>query len=122
MAAENVCERPPERVLTAFGVSEEPARMPGSNAWRCGGIVLKPVADRARAVWLARVLHRVEVPDLRVARPLRATDGRWIVGGWAASRYLPGTPEHRHDEIILAALKLAHAMADAPRPDFHSDD
>lgn len=99
-----------------------PERLPGSHAWHCGEVVLKPVTDRARAVWLARTLHRADAPDLRIARPVRATDGRWIVGGWAASRYLPGSPEHRHDAVILAALKLAYAIADEPRPRFRRED
>jgi len=109
-------------VLTAFGVAAEPRRLPGSSGWRCGGIVLKPVADRARAVWLARTLHRVDVPGLRIARPVRSTDGRWIVGGWAASRYLAGTPEYRHDEIVPAALRLAQALSTEPRPGFRRED
>ncbi|GHF77399.1 uncharacterized protein (TIGR02569 family) [Amycolatopsis bartoniae] len=108
----------PQRVLNAFGVQEEPERMPGSSAWRCGDLVLKPVSDKARAVWLANVLGRLVVPDLRIARPVRATDGRWIIGGWTASRFLSGQPEHRHDETMLAALKLALATSRLPRPDF----
>ncbi|HVW40763.1 MAG TPA: TIGR02569 family protein [Amycolatopsis sp.] len=111
-------EAPPQRVRTAFGAGEEPERLPGSSAWRCGDLVLRPVADRARAMWLANTLSRIEVPDLRVARPVRATDGRWIIGGWVASHYLPGQPEHRYDQIMLAALKLAQATADLPRPGF----
>lgn len=86
--------------------------------WRCGGIVLRPVTDRARAMWLAGVLQRVDVPGMRVAHPVRASDGRLIVGGWAASRYLAGTPEYRYDEIIPAALRLAQAVAGEPRPGF----
>nr|WP_281245217.1 TIGR02569 family protein [Amycolatopsis sacchari] len=108
----------PQRVLKAFGAQGELERVPGSGAWRCGDLVLKPVADKARAVWLADVLGRLVVPDLRIARPVRTTDGRWLIGGWAASRYLPGQPEHRHDETMLAALKLAHATAGLPRPEF----
>ncbi|WP_285488299.1 TIGR02569 family protein [Amycolatopsis taiwanensis] len=115
-------ESPPERVRAAFGVEAEPERLPGSSVWRCGGIVLKPVTDRARAVWLARVLRRVDVAGVRVARPVRATDGRWIVGGWAASRYLSGTPECRYDEIIPATLRLAQAITGEPRPGFRRKD
>jgi uncharacterized protein (TIGR02569 family) len=110
----------PQRVLGAFGANGEPQRLPGSSAWRCDGLVLKPVTDRARTVWLADTLSRIDVPDLRIARPVRATDGRWIIGGWAAGRYLPGQPEHRHDQIMLAALKLAQAFEDLPRPPFLS--
>lgn len=109
-------------MLTAFGLESEPERLPGSSVWRCGGIVLKPVTDRARAVWLARVLRRVDVAGLRIARPVRATDGRWIVGGWAASWYLSGTPECRYDEIIPSALRLAQAVAAESRPGFQPAD
>lgn len=113
---------PPERALTAFGVDSELERLPGGSAWRCGGIVLRPVMDRARVIWLSRVLQRVDVPGLRVARPVRASDGRWIVAGWAASRYLSGAPEYRYDEIIPAALRLAQALAGQPRPGFRRQD
>lgn len=119
--APGVRESPPERVLTAFGVGDSPERLPGTSVWRCGGLVLKQISDRARAVWLARTLHRVDVPQLRIARPVRASDGRWIVGGWGASRFLAGVPEYRNDQIILAALKLAGALADEPRPGFRRD-
>ena len=57
-------------------------------------------------------------PGLRVAKPVRSTDGRWIVGGWTASRFVPGTPEHRGDASVLAAVKLHRATAGLPRPDF----
>ncbi|TNC23188.1 TIGR02569 family protein [Amycolatopsis alkalitolerans] len=110
----------PQRVLNAFGAQGVPERIPGGPAWRCGRLVFKPVTDKARTVWLANVLGRLVVPDLRIARPVRATDGRWIVGGWAAGRYLEGQREHRHDETMLAALKLAQATAKLPRPDFFS--
>lgn len=116
-------ERPPERVLTAFGVEAEPERLPGSSTvWRCGAVVFKPVTDRARAVWLARVLHQVEAPDLRIARPIWSTDGRWIVGGWTASRYLRGDPQYRADDIVATAIRLAQALTPMPRPSFQRDD
>lgn len=111
-------EHPSQRVLNAFGVSGEPERLPGGSAWRRGDLVFKPVADRAHALWLANTLSGLILPGLRVARPVRARDGRWIVGGWSAARYLTGQPEHRYDEVVSAALKLAQAMAGLPRPPF----
>lgn len=69
-------------------------------------------------MWLANTLSRIDAPDLRIARPVRATDGRWIVGGWAASRYLPGQPEHRYDKIMLAALKFTQATEGLAEPGF----
>ncbi|WP_158885418.1 TIGR02569 family protein [Amycolatopsis anabasis] len=113
-------ERPPEHVCAAFGVRAADAEpMPGGLAWRCGAVVLKPVTDRARAMFVARVLERVDVPGLRVARPIRATDGRWILAGWAANRYVTGSTEQgRFDEVVLAAVRLSQAAVGLPRPSY----
>ncbi|WP_199433909.1 TIGR02569 family protein [Qaidamihabitans albus] len=110
--------RPPAHVCAAFGVDANAAEpLPGGTAWRCGGIVLQPAADKAHAVWLARTLAALDVPDLRIARPVRATDGRSLIAGWRANRYVSGTPEHRHDEAVLTAIKLHQATASLPAPD-----
>ncbi|PRX44205.1 uncharacterized protein (TIGR02569 family) [Prauserella shujinwangii] len=105
-------------MCAAFGVAAATAEpLPGGRAWRCGGIVLQPVTDRAHAVWLARTLAALDVPDLRVARPVRATDGRSLIGGWRANHYVSGTPEPRPDDVVLTALKLHQATAGLPPPD-----
>jgi uncharacterized protein (TIGR02569 family) len=110
---------PPEHVCAAFGCDAADAEpLPGGTAWRCGRIVLKPAADRARALFAARALDRVDTEELRIARPVGSTDGRWIVGGWAANRFIDGTPEYRHDDVVLAAIRLSQATYHLPRPDF----
>ncbi|MEV6874099.1 TIGR02569 family protein [Amycolatopsis sp. NPDC051128] len=112
-------ERPPARVCAAFGGDPDASEpLPDSVAWRCGDLVLKPVADKAKTLWTARALDYVDEPGLRVAKPVRSTDGRWIVGDWTASRFVPGTPEHRGDESVLAAVRLHRATTGLPRPDF----
>ncbi|GAB3505410.1 TIGR02569 family protein [Amycolatopsis cihanbeyliensis] len=115
-------ECPPEHVGTAFGVSLAGAEpLPDGRGWLCGQVVLSPVTDRARAVWLAGTLAAVgAAPDLRVARPVRATDGRWLVAGWRASQYVSGAPAHRPDDTVLAAVRLHQATVGLPRPDFLS--
>ncbi|SDZ38678.1 TIGR02569 family protein [Amycolatopsis xylanica] len=112
-------QSPPEHVCSAFGAHPaELEPLPGGTVWRCGDIVVKPVADKSRAVWSARALEQIDAPGLRIARPVRASDGRWIVAGWAANKYVPGTPEHRADETVLAAVKLHQATARLSRPSF----
>lgn len=114
-------ESPPEHVSSAFGGRPgdgEP--LPGTVAWRYGDLVLKPVVDKSRTLWTARALESIEEPGLRVAKPVRSTDGRWVVGGWSANRFVSGTPEHRYDEVVHAAVKLHRATARLPRPDFLS--
>jgi uncharacterized protein (TIGR02569 family) len=114
-------EPPPDHVCRAFGADPADAELlPGGGVWRCGETVLKPVADKASTIWQAQALDRIEASlsksELRIARSVRTTDGRLILGGWSAGRYLSGTPEYLADETVFAALKLHWATADLPRP------
>ncbi|RJQ72842.1 TIGR02569 family protein [Pseudonocardiaceae bacterium YIM PH 21723] len=102
-----------------FGARDiEPEPVDGSNSWRCGDILLKPVSDTAEAAWVASTLDGLRTGNLRIARPLRTTDGRWVLGGWTASRYVAGRPEPRHDAVIAASLRLHASTARLPRPRF----
>jgi uncharacterized protein (TIGR02569 family) len=49
---------------------------------------------------------------------VRASDGRWVVGGWAAFRHLDGRAEPRYDEVVAASLRLHKATADLVVPRF----
>jgi uncharacterized protein (TIGR02569 family) len=109
----------PPHVRTAFGVAEvEPAPViwAGRHAWQCGEVLIRPVADNAVASWSAGVLDGLQVEGVRLARPIRASDGRWIVAGWAACRHVAGTVEPRYDAIVDTANRLHAATAAVPRP------
>lgn len=109
---------PPAHVRAAFGAKEEPEQVDGGPVWRCGTIAFRPVADPVEAAWVAQTLATLQVPQLRIGRPMRSTDGRWVVGGWAAFRFIEGRPEPRHDEAIAASLRLHEATARLERPRF----
>lgn len=105
----------------AFGLtaaSDDDGEQLAATVWRYGDVVLRKVSDRAHAVWLARTLAALDAPGLRIARPLNTTDGRWVMGGWAAARFVSGRPENRPDDTVLTAIKLHRAMADLSEPDF----
>jgi uncharacterized protein (TIGR02569 family) len=113
--------RPPEHVLTAFSASAaELERMPGgrSRTWRAGSTVIRPVDDPAEASWLATVFEQRHVPGVRIARPVRSTDGRWVVSGWTAHRFVSGSAAPRFDEARQAGLALHEAIVDVPEPRF----
>ena len=55
---------------------------------------------------------------MRLARPVRSTDGRYVVAGWRADTYVAGTPEPRHDEVVSSAVRLHEATAKLERPRF----
>ncbi len=109
----------PPHVRTAFGVKDEiprPVVWAGRPAWHCGDVLIRPVADNAVAAWSAGVLETLHVDGVRLARPVRSSDGRWIVAGWAASRFVPGTLEPRYDAVVTAAEALHAATARVERP------
>ncbi len=114
-------ERPPEHVLAAFGLKghdPEPLGDGWDGGWRSGEIVLTMVADPARAAWSAKVRENLFVDGLRLARPVRSTDGRYVVAGWRADTYVAGRPEPRHDEVVSAGVRLHEATANLERPRF----
>lgn len=113
--------RPPEHVLTAFSATAgELERLPGGRerTWRTGNTVIKPVDEPVAASWLASVLEQRSVPGVRIARPIRSTDGRWVVSGWTAHRFVAGRPAARFDEIRAVGQSLHEAVADVPEPRF----
>ncbi len=95
--------RPPARVLDLFAVPDTVEPLPGGQGGsvRAGDLVLTPGRDAVTSAWLNPVLARLAVRldedptrrdrDLRVAMPVPARDGSWVVEGWGASRYEPGT-------------------------------
>nr|WP_245560369.1 TIGR02569 family protein [Actinopolyspora halophila] len=115
-------EPPPTHVRAAFGARGEGVELlEGGLAWRCGeedGVLLKLAANTAEAAWVARVLDTLAPEETRLARPLRSTDGRWVVSGWSARRDLVGRPEPRHDEVVAMSLRLHTATSRLDKPRF----
>lgn len=113
-------DAPPQHVCAAFGVRDEELELLQGvgPVWRASSVVLKPVASTAEAAWVARTLDSLQVPGVRLARPLRSSDGRWVVAGWSAARHVAGRNEPRHDEVVAVSLRLHEATAGLPRPRF----
>src|SRR5712691_9531710 len=105
---------PSPRVLAAFRVSAPPELLPGGrgSTWRAGHTILKPVDDIGEASEVADIISRLkEDARYRVARPIRADDGRWIVGGWSAWTRLEGEPRvDRWPELLAAAAAFHDAL------------
>ncbi|CDQ46101.1 hypothetical protein BN1047_04005 [Mycolicibacterium neoaurum] len=107
--------------MAAFGlagVRPVPLGSSWEGGWRCGEVVLSMVADHARAAWSAKVRETLFADGIRLARPVRSTDGRYVVAGWRADTFVAGTPEPRHDEVVSAAVRLHEATAKLERPRF----
>jgi uncharacterized protein (TIGR02569 family) len=107
--------------LATFGVkSGEPERLGAGweGGWRYGELVVAPITDNARAAWSAKVRETLFVDGLRLARPVRSTDGRYVVSGWRADTFVAGAPEPRDDEVVATGVRLHEATAKLERPRF----
>ncbi|MBM7774761.1 uncharacterized protein (TIGR02569 family) [Actinokineospora baliensis] len=115
-------DAPPDSVLAAFGVRDDPLPLDGGKGgtWRAGGVILKPVEFPAETLWRAEVLHGLaESPDFRIARPLRTITGHWIHDGWEAGRFVEGEPDvTRTDDEVRAGIAFHAAISHLPRPAF----
>ncbi|WP_130341929.1 TIGR02569 family protein [Herbihabitans rhizosphaerae] len=111
--------QPPQHVLAAFGAKDGVPEPVGTGpVWRAGDTAFRPATNPAQASWVAQTLGELEVTDLRVGRPLRSSDGRYVVGGWVAFKFVEGRHEPRYDDMVAASLRLHQATADLDRPRF----
>lgn len=110
---------PPTHVVAGFGVGGvTPICLPSNagRAWRFGDLVLQPAPDPVLTAWTAGVFESLRVSGIRIPRPIRSLDGRWVVGGWCAQRFVSGRPAPRFDDAIEASLALDAALRDIPIP------
>ncbi|PTM86761.1 uncharacterized protein (TIGR02569 family) [Dietzia psychralcaliphila] len=113
----------PDHVRGAFGVvagAAIPVVAGSGTGWLVAApgtpVVFRPVVDTALANWSARVREELDVTGLRVALPVRSTDGRHVVSGWRADRVVSGRPEARADETIAWSARINAALAGVDRP------
>ena len=96
----------PQHVLAAFQLEGKGVAVgaPWDYGLRFRRVVVSPAAETA--AWSGKVRERIagQSASLRVSRPVRATDGRLVVGGFAANEFGEGAPAARIDEAIAAAL------------------
>ena len=114
---------PPPGVCADFGALDRPEALAGGQggSWRVGRLVLKHVGhDSVTAEELRWLGTAVESTDeVRVAAPVPAADGSWVVGGWAATPFLEGAPAGwRWSEVLDAGRALHRSWARLPRPGF----
>ncbi len=117
-ASPTVKRVPSERVHDLFAVPDGVRPLPGGQGESvlAGDLVLSPGRDRQIADALSPRLARLAVQldtrerrSVRIAMPIPARDGSWVVDGWAASRYEPGSRACTDPDVIRATGSLLHA-------------
>lgn len=114
-----MAESPPLSVLQAFRAEVRPVAfaMGRGRTWAADEIVLKAVDDEGEAAWIADLAASVTQRGFRLARPMPARDGSWVVDGWSAWTRVVG--EHsttRWPELLRAAAALHEAISAVPKP------
>ena len=108
----------PASVLDLFAVPDDVRPLPGGQGHSvvAGDLVLSPGRDATTQAWLSPVLARLAVAldteqprGVRIAMPIPARDGSWVVDGWAASRYEPDTTACTDLGVLVATARLLHA-------------
>ena len=116
---------PPHRVvLDSFGLVGEPRPLVDPT-WLVGDIVLKAETDAGLQAWLGREVVGLPRHGHRLAEPLAALDGSWVVEGWAATRFVAGrsvpqigpTPE-RWAAALEGGRSFHRSVARLPPPSF----
>ncbi|WP_109473656.1 aminoglycoside phosphotransferase [Ornithinimicrobium cavernae] len=117
--------QPSPAVFDLFAVPAHGVPVGGGqgHSVHAGDLVLSPGRDSATAGWLNPLLARLaaeldhERPrSVRIAMPIPARDLRWVVQGWGASRFEPGTRPCRDLDVLLATGRLLHARLAAALP------
>lgn len=109
----------PGHVLSAFqldGRAGVPLGPEWDNGVRFGRVVVARAS--ATAAWSGKVReHAGEFGSgIAVSRPVRATDGRLVVGGFRANEFVEGRVLSRIDETVAAALRYDEAAAGIEAP------
>jgi uncharacterized protein (TIGR02569 family) len=118
----NVEAAPPtvevQRSFGRVGIATRYASGEGT-AFRIADAVFKPVTDRFEAEWIAGVLKELPEGNVRVARPIRATHGEWVVDGWTAWQWVEGTAtKHRWDQVATAGNEFHRSLRGIAEPSF----
>lgn len=112
---------PSAEALDAFGVAGfDPVPLSGGEgkALLVGDLVLKPCDDPVEWSWLGDVLPGLRQDGFRLAPPVRAVDGRWVVDGWSAQSALEGDHAERWSDVLAVGELFHVATADLERPAF----
>ncbi|MCS4535824.1 TIGR02569 family protein [Corynebacterium sp. HS2168-gen11] len=111
----------PDAVRDVFHLAPHiPAQRMGvawDYGWRIADTVIMPVIHTNRAALSSRIREHLSVPGVRIVRPVRTSDGRFINGGWRASTWVAGSIARRVDETVAAALRLDESFAEHAIPE-----
>ncbi|MCE7742808.1 MAG: hypothetical protein GOP50_10175 [Candidatus Heimdallarchaeota archaeon] len=115
--------KPSKEILESFGLKDEIKLLPGGlrRTFLVGDVVLKYYHDTTEeeVKWLADLLNGINLGNIRFQQFIKSKDGRYVVEGWSAYRYLVGEfyNDIKHLRLKKEVLQSFHeAIKNKPRP------
>jgi uncharacterized protein (TIGR02569 family) len=102
-----------------FGLSgmAQPLRGGEGRSFQVGDHVLKPCSCPEEAIWLAETMPGIRREGFRIADPLRANNGQWVVDGWTAWSRIEGSDDKKDARALLKAGRaFCRACSHLERP------
>ncbi len=106
-------------IIQKFTDSHEYEKLSGgqNSSLKVGEIVIKPITDIERYIWIANEIESLASPSIMIAKPIRSKNGNWIENGYGASQYITGKYyDHKIREKIKAANLFHKVVANIEKP------
>jgi uncharacterized protein (TIGR02569 family) len=85
---------------------------------RVGELVLKPVYEPRKYLWLSECLEQVKAEDVSIAKPIKSREGNYIENGIGATRYYEAKFfEDKIDAKLDTCRKLNEITSNISKPD-----
>ena len=59
-----------------------------NTSFRIGNVVVKPISEPEKYIWLANELKNIKSNTLNIARPVLSKSGQYIIQGYGATRFM----------------------------------
>src|SRR5665213_1289248 len=112
-------------VASAFGIDSDISLLPGGidlKTFRSGDVVLRDLGNDSQEAgnWNSALFDSIKMKGFRVAKPIKANDGSWMVKGWVAEHFLEGRHATKEDlpEVIDAVTHFHEALVGIPLPEY----
>jgi uncharacterized protein (TIGR02569 family) len=113
----------PDAIKKFAGTTNGHALPGGQNeSVRAGDLVLKPIRETEKYLWMATCLNKIDFEDLQIAIPVRSSDNNYIEDFIGATRYHEATfLPNRLETKLNTCRRLNKMISNVPKPeDFDS--
>ena len=109
----------PDAIKKFAGTTNGHALPGGQNeSVRAGNLVLKPIHETEKYLWMAKCLNKIDFEDLQIAIPVRSRDGNYTEDSIGATRYYEATfLPNRLETKLDTCHRLNKMIANVSKPD-----